>query len=160
MRTRAEQIDAIRADQESWRRLAAEVGPSRFAEPGPMGAWTFADLAGHLCGWRNHTIGRLGALARDQPDPPAPWSADLNDDDQINAWIRDQHADRPPEQLVAAYDASYDRLVDVLESLPDQKMSIEVPWICQPLVEVDFTGHLNDEHVPAVRAWLDGTGAP
>lgn len=158
MRTRAAQIDAIRADQEFWRRLAAEVSPSRYAEPGPMGAWSFGDMAGHLAGWRNRTIGRLGALARDEPEPTAPWPADL-DDDQVNDWIHEQHAHRSPEQLVADYDASYDRLVEVLASLSDDKLSLEVPWIGEPLVEVDFTGHLHDEHVAAVRAWLDGTGS-
>jgi hypothetical protein len=29
-----------------------------------------------------------------------------------------------------------------------------VPWTGEPLVEVDFTGHLHDEHVAPVRAWL------
>ncbi len=32
-----------------------------------------------------------------------------------------------------------------------------LPWADEPLVEVDFTGHLHDEHVGPVRAWLDGT---
>ena len=159
MRTRAAQIDAIRADQEFWRRLAAEVGASRYAEPGPMGAWSFGDIAGHLAGWRNRTVARLGALARNEPDPATPWPADLEDDDQINDWIRDHHADRSPQQLVADYDASYDRLVEVLESLPEDKLSVEVPWFGQPLVEIDFTGHLHDEHVAAVRAWLGETGS-
>ena len=53
MRTQAEQIAAIRADQEFWRALAAEVGPARYADPGPMGDWSFADMAGHLTGWRS-----------------------------------------------------------------------------------------------------------
>ncbi len=159
MRTRAAQTDAIRADQEFWRRLAAEVGPARYAEPGPMGAWSFGDMAGHLAGWRNRTIGRLGALARDEPEPAAPWPAALDDDDLINDWIREQHADRSPEQLVADYDTSYDRLVEVLESLPAEKLSLEVPWIGEPLVEDDFTGHLHDGHMAAVRAWLDDTAS-
>ena len=37
MRTRDEQFAGIRADQQFWRNLAAEVGPDRYAEPGPMG---------------------------------------------------------------------------------------------------------------------------
>lgn len=64
MRTRAEQIADIKADQQFWRELAAEVGPDRYGEPGPMGAWSFGDMAGHLAGWRNRTIARLEALAR------------------------------------------------------------------------------------------------
>ena len=164
MRTKAEQIAAIRADQRFWRDLAAEVGPDRYAEPGPMGAWSFGDMAGHLAGWRNRTIGRLEAAGRGEPEPPPPWPRELeaaeDDDETINAWIHEQHAGRSPEQLVADYDASYDRLIAALDALPDDTLTdpAAFPWVGQPLVEVDFTGHLHDEHVPSVRAWLDGSG--
>ena len=98
MRTRSEQIAAIRADQQLWRDLAAEVTPARYAEPGPMGEWSFADMAGHLTGWRNRTIARLGAFGRGEPDPPNPWPAELDaagdGDDRINDWIHAQHAGR------------------------------------------------------------------
>ena len=30
------------------------------------------------------------------------------------------------------------------------------PWLDGPLTDADFTSHLHEEHVPAVRAWLDG----
>jgi hypothetical protein len=167
MRTRAKQMAAIRADQQLWRDLAAEVRPGRYSEPGPMGDWSFADLAGHLLGWRDRTIARLGAAARGEPEPAPPWPPSLDDDDSfqvggadpdaINAWIRDQHAGRAPEQLVADYDASYDRLIAAIESLPDQVLTDAdaFPWIGAPAVTVDFTGHLHEEHLPGLRAWLD-----
>jgi hypothetical protein len=63
MRTRAEQLAAIQADQQLWRDLAAEVGPDRYGEPGPMGEWSFGDMAGHLLGWRNRTIVTPALLA-------------------------------------------------------------------------------------------------
>jgi len=82
---------------------------------------------------------------------------DADDDvDKVNDWIRERHAGRAPEQLVADYDASYDRLIAALESLPADLQTFVVPWTGEPLVEVDFTGHLHDEHVAPVRAWLEG----
>jgi len=161
MRTLADQIAAIRADQRFWRTLAAEVGPDRYAEPGPMGDWSFGDLAGHLLGWRERTLARLGAFGAGEPEPPNPWPADVDtgdpSDDPINAWIYANHADRSPAQLVAAYDASYDRLVAVLEAIPEDRLTDPEgrDWFGGTLVEVDFTGHLHDEHVPSVRAWLE-----
>jgi hypothetical protein len=160
MRTRQEQIEAIRADQRFWRGLAAEVGRHRYSEPGPMGEWNFGDLAGHLLGWRNRTIRRLEAFAADKPQPANPWPADLDEDtaiDEVNAWIRAQDAGRSPEQLVADYDRSYDRLIRALESMSDDKMTdpMAIDWLGGPLVDVDFTGHLHEEHVPDVRAWFD-----
>lgn len=165
MRTRAEQIAAIQADQQFWRDLTAEVRPDRIAEPGPMGEWSFGDLAGHLLGWRNRTIARLEALSRGEPDPPNPWPGELddnNDDDgAINAWIHDRHAGRTPGELVGEYDASYDRLLAVIDAMPGDKLTDPnaVPGIGGPIVDIDFAGHLHDEHVQSVRAWLDGSAS-
>ena len=115
-------------------------------------------MAGHLLGWRNRTIARLEAFSRGEPDPPDPWPAELDDDDAINEWIRSQHADRTPNQLVAECGASYDRLTSVIESMPDGKLTnpSAIPWLEGPLVDVDFTGHLHDEHLQSVRTWLHG----
>ncbi len=158
MRTREEQASGIRADQQLWRDLAAEDGPDRYAEPGPMGAWSFADLAGHLVGWRNRTIARLQALARDEPDPAPPWPADLDDDDRINEWIHAHHEGQPPAELVEDYTASYDQLLGTLRLIPDAKLTDPnaIPWMeGESLVDQTFTGHLHDEHLPTVRAWLE-----
>jgi hypothetical protein len=159
MRTQAEQIAAIRADQEFWRALAAEVGPARYAEPGPMGDWSFADMAGHLAGWRARTINRVLGLGRGEPEPAPPWTTEPDGEDEVdkvNDWIRDRHSGRAPEQLVAEYDESYDRLIEALETVPAHLQTAVVAWAEEPLVEVDFTGHLHDEHVAPVRAWLYG----
>ena len=162
MRTRAEQIAELRADQQFWRALAAEVGPGRYAEPGPMGEWSFADMAGHLSGWRERTINRVVALGRGEPEPAPPWGVEADTEDEVhkvNDWIRERHAGRSPERLVADYDASYDRLIAALESVPADLGTAVAPWAGEPLVEVDFTGHLQHEHVEPVRRWLDRTGS-
>ena len=158
MRSKAEQLAVLRADQQFWRDLAAEVGPERYAEPGPMGEWSFGDLAGHLLAWRNRTIARLEAAGRGEPEPVAPWPPQMVDDDTINDWIRMEDAGRSPMELVGAYERSYDRLAAAIDALPEQLLTDPdaFEWLGEALVEVDFTGHLHEEHVPAVRAWLDG----
>lgn len=158
MRTKAELIAGIRADQQLWRDLAAEVGPDRYDEPGPMGAWSFGDLAGHLAGWRNRTIARLQAFARHEPDPPPPWPAGFDDDDRVNDWIHSHDAGRSPAELVEAYTASYDQLIGTLELIPEAVLADPnaIPWLeGEAMVDQTFTGHLHDEHLPSVRAWLE-----
>lgn len=160
MRTQAEQIATLRADQEFWRALAAEVGPARYGEPGPMGEWSFADMAGHLSGWRERTINRVLAAGRGEPEPAPPWTTEPEGEDEVhktNDWIRERHAGRSPAELVAEYDASYDRLIEALEAVPAHLQAAVVPWADEPLVDIDFTGHLHDEHVEPVREWLDRT---
>ena len=46
-----------------WSDLVAAIGPDRMEEPGPMGEWTFKDLAAHLTGWRERSIRRLEVVA-------------------------------------------------------------------------------------------------
>src|SRR5262245_32410620 len=111
-----------------------------------MGDWNFGDMAGHLLGWRNRTITRLDALGRGEPEPAPPWPAELDDDDVINDWIREQDFGRSPGELVAAYDRSYDRLATAIDAVPGEKLTdpAAFPWLEGPLVDADFTAHLHD----------------
>lgn len=156
MRTKADAIAELRADQRFWRDLAAQAGPARWSEPGPMGEWTFGDMAGHLLGWRERTIARVEAIGRGDPEPPDPWPAALEDDDAANDWIHAQHAGSSPAQLVDAYDRSFDRLIAAIEAVPDALASdpSAAPWFGSAVVDGDYTGHLHDEHVEPVREWL------
>lgn len=163
MRTREEQRATIKADQQFWRDLAAEVGPDRYDEPGAMGQWTFGDVAGHLLGWRNRTIARLEAAARGEPDPIDDREEGEDQVDATNARFRAADAGKPAAELVAAYTDSYDRLIRALDALPESALtsSDAFPWSeGTPLIDIAFTGHLHEEHVPDVRAWLDRGEAP
>ncbi len=158
MQTREEHTAIIKADQQFWRDLAAEVGPDRYAEAGAMGEWTFGDMAGHLLGWRNRSIARLEAAARGESDP-IPFEPDTDEEvDAANVTIREEHAGRPAAELVDAYTDSYDRLIRALDALPESSLTDPkaFPWLeGNALIDIPFTGHLHEEHVPDVRAWLD-----
>jgi hypothetical protein len=155
--SRDELVRQIREDQQAWRSIVDDVGRDRMDEPGPMGAWTFGDLAGHLAGWRNRRLAQLEARITGSPQPPAPWPPELEDDDSINDWIKKRDEGRTAEDLVADYDRSYDRLAAAVQALPDDV--IRDPQAFGSLdgtsvLEMDWFGHLRDEHEPAIRAWL------
>jgi hypothetical protein len=144
--------------RDSWRRLVAAVGEERMEQPGPMGAWTFKDLAAHLTGWREVLIARLEAgPGREQP---MPWPATLIEDDDINAWIYAQNRDRPLRDVLADAEASYARVAAAIAALPEEDVTTpgRFSWLeGQALVRMaDFPGHLAEEHEPNVRAWLAG----
>ncbi len=161
MMTQQELAAAIRADRKTWRDLCEAVGPDRMDEPGPMGEWTFGDLAGHLAGWRNRTIRRLEAAGRGEPDPGNPWPPDLDDDDIINEWFRRKDEGRSAKELVADYDSSFERLAAAIEALPEA--SITDPnafeWTGgEALGEIDFREHLHEEHLTPARRWIEERG--
>jgi hypothetical protein len=157
-----EQIAAtIEREQAAWRALVEEVGRDRMDEPGPMGEWTFRDLAAHLLGWRERTIRRLRAVAEGRPDPPEPWPDGLADDDEINDWMQERMAGRSVDEVLAAVDASYDDLGAALAALPADVLASPggVPWLDgETALETDWLGHLHDEHEASIRAWLATRG--
>jgi hypothetical protein len=159
-RTKEELIAEIRADRAFWRSLVDEVGRDRMDEPGPMGEWTFKDLAAHLAGWRNHRIAELEAAGRGEPLPPPPWPAELDEDDDTNAWIYQHARNRSLDEVLADYDSTFERLAAALEAFPPETLADPdaTPWTAgTALLDVDFTDHLHEEHVPSIRAWLDGS---
>jgi Protein of unknown function (DUF1706) len=152
----------VRADRQVWRDLVVEVGRDRMNEPGPMGEWTFRDLAAHLAAWRNIRIPIVEAAGRNEPAPEPPWPAELgDDDDRINDWFQERDRDRSLDDVLDDYDGSFDRLAAAIEALPESLANDPnaMAWTeGEALVDVDFTGHLHEDHLPAVRAWLDRRG--
>lgn len=147
----------IKAERTWWANLVEEVGEERMTEPGPMGEWTFKDLASHLLGWRDRTIARLEAAAAGREAPPAPWPAELDDDDSINAWIHDRSRDRSVRDVLADVDRSYERLANAIAALPEDLMTRAdaFPWLeGEALADRQLFGHIHDEHEPDIRAWL------
>jgi hypothetical protein len=158
---RATVIARIAAERLLWRDLVAEVGEDRMNEPGPMGAWTFKDLASHLLGWRQRMIARIEAAAEGRPEPPTPWPSDLEGDDAINPWIRARDLDRQLRDVLDDIDGSYERLARAVSSLPEELVTRAgvFPWLeGDALAETELFGHLHDEHEASIRAWLASRG--
>lgn len=155
MAFKAELLARIEAEQALWREMVAEVGQERMERPGPMGAWTFKDLAAHLTGWRERTIGRLEAGAG--ADPPPPWPPELTTDDVVNDWIYARRRDRPLLAVLDEAGASFTRLAAAIKALPEADVTTpgRFAWLEGARVaDADFFGHFHDEHEGDVRAWL------
>jgi len=156
---RAHLVANIQAERALWADLVEEVGEDRMTDPGPMGEWTFKDLASHLLAWRERTIARLEAAAAGREEPPNPWPAELGDeeDDTVNAWIHERTRDRPLRDVLDDVDRSYERYASAIAALPDDLVTRPdaFPWLeGEALADVELFGHLHDEHEPSMRAWL------
>ncbi len=155
MKTRDELARLVHQERADWHALLAEVGEDRMDEPGPMGDWTFKDLAAHLLGWRERTIARIEAGPGG--NPPTPWPASLETDDEINAWIHEQHRDRPLRDVLADVDRSYERLAALIETMPEEDLMTPGRFDFlegKAFADVNVFGHLHEEHEPSIRAWL------
>lgn len=164
--TTGEVLAAIERERAAWEALLAEVGEQRMLEPGPMGDWTFKDLAAHLTGWRVRTLQRLEAAAHGQPEPAPVWPANLQSDDEINAWIQEVNEDRLLGEVIADSRESYARLAEIIQMLPAETLHnpTSFPWLGgqalgEAITNGALSGHLHEEHEPDIRAWLATTKA-
>src|SRR4051794_9527662 len=98
---KAEMLDRLDADNRRWEALLAEIGEARMTEPGVGGPWSMKDIIAHLTGWRKRSVARLQAAGPGEPEPPMPWPASLQTDDEINDWIYEQNRDRPLDAVLA-----------------------------------------------------------
>jgi hypothetical protein len=133
-----------------------DVGDDRMELPGPMGDWTFKDLASHLTAWRRRAIGRLEAVGRGDPPPPTPWAAELGEEetDAINAWIYERTKDDQLPAVLAEADAAYEPVLAAIRALPPAAASAELESYVEAEAEDGHPyGHVG-EHEGDVRRWL------
>lgn len=152
---------AIERELAGWDALLAEIGEDRMAEPGPMGDESFKDLAAHLAFWAGLALAGMEAELAGQPGPALPWPSELTGYDAINTWVRDQHADRPLADVLAASRDAYLRFADAVRALPEADLNapgrfsrLNGDALGQAIVSGRVFSHWHELHEPDVRRWL------
>jgi hypothetical protein len=162
--TREEALAAFDTARRKHQGFLASIPRERMTEPGATGPWSVKDVIAHVAAWRSRTLDRLEASVAGQPEPPPPWPPELDEDDPINQWFYERHRDESLDDVLARWDASFDRLRAVAVTLPDAALfdPAYFPWLegfaLVEAIRIGFLGHFNDEHEPVLRAWLAGDG--
>ena len=117
--TRKEQLlDELRDEQAQWEALLSDIGEDHMTQPDVAGGWSIKDIVAHLTGWRRRTVARLQAALRHEPTPPTPWPAQLQTDDEINAWIYAANRDRSLADVLRDSREVFQQLVETLDAFP------------------------------------------
>ena len=154
---RADLLAELNAEYQSWERLLGEIGEDRMDEPGAAGEWSIKDVVAHLTAWRRRTVRRLEAVAQGQPEPKAEWSAELTDDDDINAWFHARDRDKSVSEVLSEARRVFQQMVSAIEKVPENKLDDprSFPWMeGAPLSGAAFFSHFHDEHEADMRAFL------
>lgn len=159
--TKSELLNRLREEYQQWEALLDQIGMVRMGQPGVSGYWSMKDLIAHLTDWDRWLVARLQAAQRSEPEPTPPWPANLQTDDEINAWIYESNHRRSVREVLGESREVFQQLLAAIEGLPDD-VRIEIVEPAYYLVWVDdkrfpaseFFGHFQDEHESDVRAWL------
>ena len=161
---KSELVDWLQAEYQQWEALLAQIGPARMDQPGVAGEWSIKDLVAHLTGWQPRLIARIQAAQHGEPEPPPPWPAHLQTDDDINAWIYAANQGRARRAVLDESQQVFQQLIAVIEGLPDDVLIDPVHhlvWLDGKRFPAgEFFDHFHDDHEPDVRAWLARVAQP
>src|SRR5215217_4116813 len=117
---KSEFLNGLKEEYHQWEALLSQFDPAHMDEPGVTGHWSIKDIVAHLTGWRRRTVARLQAAQRNEPEPPPPWPAHLQTDDEINAWIYEANRGRSVHEVLDESHQVFQQLLAVIEGLPDE----------------------------------------
>ena len=98
---KSELLHGLQEEYQQWQALLDQIGPARMDQGGVTGHWSIKDIVAHLTGYHHRTVARLQAAQRSEPDPPPPWPAHLQTDDEINAWIYESNHGRSVREVLS-----------------------------------------------------------
>ncbi len=155
---KSELLKWLQDEYQQWEAFLSQIGLERMEQPGVNGSWSMKDIIAHLNGWQPRLIARIQAAQRGEPEPPPPWPAQLQNEDEINAWIYEAHQGRSAREVMDETSHQFQQLLAVIEGLPDD-VRIESEWRLVWLGDKrfpagEFFDHFHDDHESDVRAWL------
>src|ERR1051326_8290142 len=151
-------LTQLRTEQAGWEALLAEIGEAHMTQPEVAGGWSIKDIVAHLTGWRRRTVRRFQALLHHDPDFSPPWPPELQEDDEINAWIYEANRERPLADVLSESRKVLQQLVDTIDAFSDDELHDpqRFKWLeGQPVSGKFIFAHFHEEHEPDMRAWLD-----
>jgi len=159
---KSELLTWLQEEYQQWQALLDQIGPERMEQPGVAAHWSIKDIIAHLTGWNRHLVARLQAAQQGHPQPPPPWPAHLQDEDEINTWIYETNRERPVREILDETHQLFQQLLTVIKSLPDEvqidhiEQKFHLVWVGDERFLVgEFFDHFHDDHEPDIRAWLE-----
>jgi hypothetical protein len=125
------------------------------------------DIVAHLTGWHRKVLAELEAAQNGDPEPPPPWPATIESEDEINAWIFESSRRRPASEILDEVNRVIQQVLAAVERLPDNVRTARVDpayyllWVGdRRFLPGEFFDHFQDDHEPDVRAWLERQESP
>ena len=161
---KSELLNWLQEEYRGWEDLLDQIGPERMEQPGVNGGWSMKDMLAHLTGFQPKANASLQAALRGESEPPPPWPAHLQTDDEINAWIYESNRGRSLGEVRDESRRVFQQLIKIVQEFPEDIRIEQVHqgarvyhlvWLNgQPYQPGELFDHFHDDHEPDIRAWL------
>ena len=160
---KSEYLNWLQEENRQWETLLDQIGLERIDQPGVNGDWSMKDIVAHLTGWQSRLINRMQAAQRGELEPLPRWPAELQTEDEINAWIYESNHGRSAREVLDESRQVFQQLLAFIEGLPDDvrveelemNRTFHLVWLGEQRFPAgEFFYHFHDDHESDVRTWL------
>jgi hypothetical protein len=151
--SRAEILERLHTEYSRLMNTTAALTPEQQLEPGVVGTWSVKDVLAHLIFWTQLPVDEIEYAGRGEK-----YEFDHNDD--INTRTVAAYQDVPLETVMNQLNDAFERVVRLVENLPDTAFEPDNALEC--LLEETIAGTLNNNtydhyalHEAQIRAWVE-----
>ena len=142
----------------SWEALLDDIGEANMTQPDVAGGWSIKDIVAHITEWRRRTVKRFQAALNHESNVTTPWPSELQEVDEINAWIYEANRNRPVADVLSDSREVFQQLFVAIAAFSDDELHNlqRFVWLeGEPLSGRIFFSHFHEEHERDMRAWLE-----
>lgn len=153
-------LDKIQAGYTQLESILAPLSAAQMTMPTVNGTWSVKDNLAHLTVWQDYLLAQLEGI-RTNTQPPAFFVPDLSTDDEINEHVYQENKNRPLEDVLAAFRASYQRVLAAVSAMSAGALNTPAPWGTSGnpiwgLIAGNTYEHC-EEHGGNIRRWLEAS---
>jgi hypothetical protein len=155
---KAELLAMIQTAYDQFEALLASLSEEQMTVPGVNGTWSVKDNLAHLTAWQNYQAARQEETLNGGPEPPKP-APGAESEDEINAYVYQQHKDQPLAEVLTDFRAAYQRILAATLALSWEALNEPFPWYDNDVPVGAYTlgntaGHY-EEHGKIIQSWLE-----
>jgi len=121
-KNKAELLEYTYSQRNKLEKKVASLSPAELIFPGSMGEWSVKDILQHLVDWEQRWIGWYEAGKKGEtvytPEPGYNW----RQMGLLNEKYRLKYKDRPLDEVLEDFHASYRQIMSVIESVSEAEM--------------------------------------
>jgi len=116
--------DMVQSACERLNTLLATLGEEQKTTPGVNGSWSVKDTLAHITAWQDLLPAPIQSWIAGQE--PVEFLPEFKTEDEVNESIYQQHKDRPLAEVEAAFQSSYRRAREAVESVSEETLNAPV----------------------------------
>ncbi|QBD75811.1 ClbS/DfsB family four-helix bundle protein [Ktedonosporobacter rubrisoli] len=129
---KVEILTKIQTGYAQFETLLASLSEEQMTIPNVNSNWSVKDNIAHITAWQDYLVEQLqGIMTGKKPSqflPDLSLPDSLSGIDEINEGIYKKYKDRPLAEVLAAFRASYQRVLEAVRAMSEESLNVPPSW--------------------------------